>query len=74
MMKPLALVGVLLIVSDWRAGPGTSSFTTQKKVVDVGPVTASVAEEHSMPSPSYGRGSSSPARSWWLMGQRRGAL
>jgi hypothetical protein len=46
-MKPLAMVGVILIVLG-LAGLvfGRFSYMTDKKVIDVGPVTATVGEEH----------------------------
>lgn len=46
-MKPLAMAGLVLIVLG-IAGLilGRFSYTTEEKVVDVGPITASVEEEH----------------------------
>jgi hypothetical protein len=46
-MKPLAMVG-LVLVSLGIAGLviGRFSYTTEKKVIDVGPITASVDEKH----------------------------
>lgn len=51
-MKPLALAGLTLIALG-LAGLvlGRFSYTTDKKVVDLGPVTASVAEKHTMDVP-----------------------
>jgi len=51
-MKPLALVGLLLIGLG-IAGLvfGRFSYTTDKKVLDVGPITASVAETHNIDVP-----------------------
>jgi hypothetical protein len=51
-MKPLAMAGVVLI------GPGIAglvlgriSYTTEKTVIDVGPITASVDEKHHVDVP-----------------------
>jgi hypothetical protein len=51
-MKSLAVVGVILIVLG-IAGlvMGRFSYTTEKKVIDVGPVTASVDEKHNVDIP-----------------------
>jgi len=75
MMKPLALVGVLLIALGLAGlALGHFSFTTQKKVVDVGPVTASVAEEHSIAIPDIaGVAAIIAVAVLVVMGQRRGA-
>ena len=75
MMKPLALVGVLLIVLGLAGlALGHFSSTTQKKVVDVGPVTASVAEEHSIAIPDIAGVAAIIAGAVLVaMGQRRGA-
>jgi hypothetical protein len=74
-MKPLALVGVVLIVLGLAGlALGHFSFTTQKKVIDVGPVTASVAEEHSIAIPDIAGVAAVIAGAVMLvMGQRRGA-
>jgi hypothetical protein len=51
-MKPLALIGLLLVVVGFVAlGVGHFSYTTQKQVVDVGPLKASVAEQHDIAFP-----------------------
>jgi len=52
MMKPLAVLGLVLIVLG-LAGLvlGHISFTTERKVLDVGPVTASFSEEHRIAIP-----------------------
>jgi hypothetical protein len=75
MMKPLALVGVVLIVLGLAGlALGHFSFTTQKKVIDVGPVTASVAEEHSIAIPDIaGVAAVIAGAVMVVMGQRRGA-
>lgn len=51
-MKPLAIVGLVLIGLG-IAGLvfGRFSYTTDKKVLDVGPLTASVAEKHNIDVP-----------------------
>lgn len=51
-MKPFAMVGIVLIVLGLAGlAIGHISFTTEKKVLDVGPVTASVNEEHHIAVP-----------------------
>ena len=51
-MKPLAVLGLVLIVLGLVGlALGHISFTTEKKVLDVGPVTASVNEEHHIAVP-----------------------
>jgi hypothetical protein len=51
-MKPLAIFGVVLIVLGLAGlALGHISFTTKKKVLDLGPVTASVNEEHHIAVP-----------------------
>jgi hypothetical protein len=51
-MKPLAMAGLLLIGLG-IAGLllGRFSYTTQKNVIDVGPITASVDEKHNIDVP-----------------------
>ncbi len=51
-MKPIAIVGLLLIALG-GAGLlfGRFSYTTEKKVIDLGPVTASVSEQHNVTVP-----------------------
>ena len=51
-MKPLAMVGVILILLG-LAGLvlGRFSYMTEKKVIDVVPVTATVGEEHHVDVP-----------------------
>ena len=52
MMKPLAVLGLVLVLLGLAGlALGHISFTTEKKVLDVGPVTASVSEEHSIAIP-----------------------
>jgi len=51
-MKPLAVLGLVLIVLGIAGlALGHISFTTEKKVLDVGPATASVNEEHHIAVP-----------------------
>lgn len=46
-MKPLSLVGLLLIVGGVAAlAFGRFSFTTEEKVLEVGPLVATAEEEH----------------------------
>jgi hypothetical protein len=51
-MKPLAIVGIVLIVLG-IAGLAIQriSYTTEEKVVDLGPLEASVEEEHHVAIP-----------------------
>jgi len=51
-MKPLAIAGLVLIGLG-IAGLvfGQFSYTTEKTVIDVGPITASVDEKHSVDVP-----------------------
>jgi hypothetical protein len=51
-MRPLAMVGLVLIGLG-IAGLllGRFSYTTQKNVIDVGPITASVDEKHNIDVP-----------------------
>lgn len=51
-MKPLAIAGLVLIGLE-IAGLvlGQFSYTTEKTVIDVGPITASVDEKHSVDVP-----------------------
>lgn len=51
-MKPLAMAGLLLIgLGIGGLVLGRFSYTTEKKVIDVGPITASVDEKHSVDVP-----------------------
>ncbi len=51
-MKPLAMAGLVLIGLG-IAGLllGRFSYTTEKKVIDMGPITASVDEKHNVDVP-----------------------
>ena len=51
-MKPLAIVGIVLIVIG-IAGLvlGRFSYTTEEKVLDVGPIEATAEKEHSVAIP-----------------------
>lgn len=53
-MKPVAIIGVVLIVLG-IAGlvVGRFSYTTEEKVLDVGPLTATAEKEHSIAIPDY---------------------
>ena len=52
MMKPLAVLGLVLIVLGLAGlALGHISVTTERKVLDVGPVTTSVSEEHRIAIP-----------------------
>ena len=51
-MKPLALAGLLLIgVGIAALAFGRFSYTTEKTVIDMGPITASVDEKRSVDIP-----------------------
>ena len=52
-MKPIAIIGVLLIVVG-VAGLAVSniSFTEQKTVIDAGPLKVTAAEQHTIPIPT----------------------
>ena len=51
-MKPLAIVGIVLIVLGIAGlAIGRFSYTTEEKVVDVGPIEATVDEEHHIAIP-----------------------
>jgi hypothetical protein len=51
-MKPLAIAGLVLIgLGIAGLVLGRFSYTTEKTVIDVGPITASVDEEHSVEVP-----------------------
>jgi hypothetical protein len=51
-MKPLAIVGVLLILAGIAAlVVGRFTYTTQEKVLEVGPLVATAEKEHSIRVP-----------------------
>lgn len=51
-MRPLAIVGIVLIILGIAGlAIGRFSFTTEEKVVDVGPLEATVEEEHNVAIP-----------------------
>jgi hypothetical protein len=51
-MKPASIVGILLIIVGVIAfGYQGISYTTQKKVLDVGPIQATKEEHHTIPLP-----------------------
>ena len=51
-MKPLALAGlVLLLLGVAGLAVGRFSYMTERKVVDLGPIKASVTEQHSVDIP-----------------------
>jgi len=51
-MKPLAIAGLVLIgLGIAGLALGQFSYTTEKTVIDVGPITASVNEKHSIDLP-----------------------
>ena len=51
-MKPLSIIGLILIIGGIVGlALGHLSFTTEKKIIDVGPITATTEERHSMPFP-----------------------
>jgi hypothetical protein len=51
-MKPLAIAGLVLIgLGIAGLALGRFSYTTEETVIDVGPITASVDEKHSVDVP-----------------------
>lgn len=51
-MKPLAMIGVLLIVGGIVAlAIGRFSYTTEEKVLEVGPLVATADQEHTVHIP-----------------------
>ncbi len=51
-MKPFALIGIVLILGGIAAvAVPRFSYTTEKPIVDIGPLKASVTEEHSFTFP-----------------------
>lgn len=51
-MKPLTIVGLLLIVVGIAGlALGRFSYTTEEKVLEVGPLTATAEEEHAIRIP-----------------------
>jgi hypothetical protein len=51
-MKPLAIVGVLLIIAGIAAlAVGRFSYTTEEKVLEVGPIVATADKEHTVRIP-----------------------
>jgi uncharacterized membrane protein YidH (DUF202 family) len=51
-MKPISIVGLVLIIAGIVGlALGHFSFTTEKKIIDVGPITATTEEHHSIPIP-----------------------
>jgi hypothetical protein len=52
-MKPIMLVGVVLIVAGIVGlGVANISFTEQKTVLDAGPIKITTAEQHTIPVPT----------------------
>lgn len=51
-MKPLSLIGVLLVVAGIVAlAIGRFSYTTEEKVLEVGPLVATADQEHTVHIP-----------------------
>ena len=51
-MKPLALAGLVLVVIGVAAlALGRFSYITERQVIDLGPIKASVSEQHSIAIP-----------------------
>lgn len=56
-MKPMALVGiVLLIIGIIGLAAGSISFTSKEKVVDIGPLEVTADKKHTMPLPQIASG------------------
>jgi len=72
-MKPLSIVGVVLVIAG-LAGLilGHFSFTTEKTIIDVGPITATTEEHHRIPIPDIaGIAAVVAGAALVFMGQRR---
>lgn len=53
-MKPWTLPGVVLVLLGCAVlAVGRFTYTTEKPVVEIGPLKASVAEQHSIALPDY---------------------
>jgi len=51
-MKPLSMVGILLVVAGVAAlAIGRFSYTTEEKVLEVGPLVATADQEHTVHIP-----------------------
>jgi xanthosine utilization system XapX-like protein len=51
-MRPLAIIGVaLILLGIVGLILGQFTYTTEEKVLDLGPLTATAKEEHSVPIP-----------------------
>ena len=51
-MKPIAFAGLLLIIAGIAGlALGRFSYVTERKVVDIGPIKASVEEQHNIAIP-----------------------
>lgn len=51
-MKPLSILGLILIIAGIVGlALGHLSFTTEKKVIDLGPIQATTEERHTIPVP-----------------------
>jgi hypothetical protein len=73
-MKPLSIAGLVLLIAGLAGlALGHLSFTTEKKVIDLGPIQATTQEQHSIPIPDIA-GVTAVAAGIILMvvGQRRG--
>ena len=72
-MKPLSIAGLVLLIAGLVGlAVGHLSFTTEKKVIDLGPIQATTQEQHSIPIPDIA-GVTAVAAGLILivMGQRR---
>ena len=51
-MKPISIAGLVLIIAGIVGlALGHFSFPTEKKIIDVGPITATTEEHHTIPIP-----------------------
>ncbi len=56
-MKPMALVGiVLLVIGIIGLAAGSISFTNKEKVVDLGPIEITADKKHTLPLPQLASG------------------
>ncbi len=72
-MKPLSIFGLILVIAGVVGlALGHLSFTTEKKVIDLGPIQATTQEQHTIPVPDIaGVAAVAAGVILIVMGQRR---
>ena len=72
-MKPLSILGLILVIAGVVGlALGHLSFTTEKKVIDLGPIQATTQEQHTIPVPDIaGIAAVAAGVILIVMGQRR---